>query len=451
MPSVPTDSPVVIHCSVDTLYFSISGDLHHGVPDALHMAREMAEEAGAPIASPWIYEDMTVMLRHHGWFSYGYWLTCEAFDFMVSTQDKLPAVFVQVRQTYLYEVGDPQACYRRVVDWVSRWFFDKVDKAVVSRIDLCADVLGWPKEYLDPTRYTTRAHEWRMRGERDAVTGLEWGVRGSPCFVRLYDKTLEAYVHRKTWMELLWIPAGWDPGEKEPIVDRYGEVKRNKDGSIRMRWKRPPDKVTRLEFELRGEFLDRFAKDGDHKALKTPEDVLKNVGHIWQYLLGQWMTDSNRTRYYVGWLVPREPTEGANKTRWPPPPWWDKMASEGLKQARLDQIVRRQQDLIDAEALLRQAAGCIAQRAAILGDTTLIEAAQDFAREWLRLLEGKGTTFKQVVEAKREQKGIKRRPLEKPATAAANKDVEGGAANVGGIGVAGSVERGSGESGGPEH
>jgi hypothetical protein len=434
---------------VDTLYFSIDGDLLDGVLEALRTARDMAEKAGAPVESPWQFDEFPVLLRHHGWFGYGYWLTCEQFDFMITAHDVLPAVFVQIRQAYLYEMGDPMECYRRVRSWLTTWFFSEVKKITTARIDLCADVLGWPDADLDATRYTTRAVEWRTRGEGSKVTGLEWGVRGNPCFVRVYDKTLEAYVHRKTWMELLWLRAGWDPGEKEPVLDRNGEPKRKKDGSIKERWKREPERVIRLEFELRSEFLDRFAKEGqEHLAVKAPEDVLRNAGHIWEYLTGRWQTRSDRHSEYVGWLVLRQPEDSGARSRWSPPPWWEEMAANGLRQARMDRWARRQQDLIDAEALLRQAAGCIAQRAAIMGDTTLIEAAQEFAREWSRLLADKGTTFDQVVKAKAEKQGVKRRPLEKPATAAAKKEPQGGNPDVGSAGHAEAAERESGERSG---
>jgi len=407
---------------VDTLYFSQDGELLNGVLGALRTCRDAAEKAGAPVESPWLFEEFPVMLRHHGWFSYGYWLSCEAFDFMVTGQETLPAVFVQIRQAYLYEMADAMAAYRKVSSWLAAWFFQDVTRTVVSRLDLCADVLGWSDADLDPRRFTTRAEEWHVRGKGGETTGMEWGVRGSPVFVRLYNKVLEAAVHRKTWMELLWLPLGWDPGEKEQVLDRDGVPKRQKDGSIKTRWKRKPERVMRLEFELRGEFLDRFAKEGqEYLAMKGPVDVLKNAGHIWEYLTGYWVDDSNGMQRFTGWHVLREPSDSANKSRWPPPAWWAEMAANGLRQARLDPIVRRQQDLIDAEALLHQAAGCIARRAAIFGDTTLVEAAQDFAREWTRLLEEKGTTFAQVVQAKVLESGVRRRPLEKPAGSSAGK------------------------------
>ena len=81
----------------------------------------------------------------------------------------------------------------------------------------------------------------------------------------------------------------------------------------------------------------------------------------------------------------------------------------------------------DRAEFLRQAAGCVAQRAAIMGDTSLIGAAQEFAREWQRLLDDKGTTFRQVVEAKAVRQSVRLRPLEKRAQAGAEK---GGAADV---------------------
>lgn len=437
--------PVIAHVSVDTLYISIDGDLQDGILEVLRTFREKAEEEGTLIDSPWEYEGATVMLRHHGWYSYGYWLSCEAFDFMVTQSDQLPAVFVQVRQVYLYEVGDPLEAYRRVISWLQQHILAKVEKEIVSRIDLCADIIGLSDVDLDPRRFTTRATDWHMRGKSADITALEWGVRGNPVFCRFYDKTLEAVVHRKTWMDRLWLPHGWDPGEKEPVYDKEtGEVKRNKDGSIRFRWKRKPERVMRLEFELRGSFLDRFAEDGKaHLAMKDPERVLRNAGHIWQYLTGQWQPGSKGPQTtFVGWLVLRQPTKDPNKSRWPPPGWWQQLASEGLKQARMAKLVRRRQDMIDADQLLRQAAGCIAQRAAILGDTTLIEAVEDFAREWARLLEERGTSFREVVDYKAKRRGVRRTPLEPKAQAGVAKPKsEGGTDDVKRDGLPASAER----------
>jgi len=421
---VTRNSPVVAHCSVDTLYFSILGEVVPGIYEVFRVCREEAEKAGAPVQAPWEFEGSQLMFRHHGWFSYAYWLSCDSFDVMVTKHDTLPALFVQVRQAYLYELGDPLASYRRVFDWLKVEFLSTVEEVTVSRLDLCADIIGFRGEELQAQLYTTRAREWKTRGEAGVVTGLEWGVRGNPVFVRLYDKVLEAYEHRKTWMDRLWLPHGWDPGERETVHDRNGEVRKNLDGSDRIRWKRRPERVMRLEFELRGEFLDRFAREGHIKALKRPEEALRNAGHLWEYLTGRWVQRKDRHEDFVGWLVLRQPTESANRTRWPPPAWWEQMARDGLHQAKMDKVVRRRQDDIDAELLLRQAAGCIAQRAAIKGDTTLIEAAQDFAREWARLLEDKNTTFLQVVKHKYDHRGIKRRPLEKSVQAGTKKDKE---------------------------
>lgn len=389
----------------------------------LETTQGKAKEEKAAVDSPWDFDGVKLRLRPHGWFSYGYWLTCDVFDVMVSDNEKLPVLFVQLRQAYLYEVGDPLVCYQRVYDWLVREFLAEVEEATVARLDLCADIIGYPEADLDPTRYTTRAQEWHTRGKSGRVTGLEWGVRGSPCFVRLYDKTLEAYVHRKTWMDQLWLPHGWDPGEREPLIDRYGQVKRTSDGSIRERWKREPERVFRLEFELRGEFLDRFAHEEAHRPLKRPPDVLRNAGYLWEYLTGQWV-QSRTQDTWVAWLALRVPTADSNRTRWPPPDWWQRMAEEGLRQARLDSILRRQQGLIDAHVLLRQAAGCIAQRAAIVGDTTMFDALDDFAREWTRLLDDRRTSWKEVLQDKQRRYEVRRLPLEKRAQAGVKREKE---------------------------
>lgn len=418
----PRDSPVVAHVSVDTLYISIDGELRPGVVAQLAELRRVAEESEQLVAGPWSFNGQPILVRWHGWYSYTFWLTCECWDLMVTRSDRLPAVFAQLRQAWLYEMGDPLECYTRLLRWITEYLLVTVDRTVVSRLDLAADVIGYPEDALRPERYTCRARESRQRFERGRCTGIEWGVRGSPVFCRLYDKTLEAFVHQKTWCAELWRPHGWDPGERAPVLDRYGNPKRNADGSVRLRWIREPERVFRLEFECRAEFLDRFSKEGELRALKAPEEVLANAGHLWQYLVGRWQVGKDRHRSYVGWLVLREQRADGHRTRWPPPSWWERMAQDGLSQARLCDVVRRQQQHFDADALLRQAAGCVAQRAAILGDTTILEAATDFVREWTRLLAEKGTTFDQVIEVKRKRYSARLRPGEKPVQAAVQRE-----------------------------
>lgn len=424
------------HVSVDTLYFSIDGDFQPGFEDLVNEFRDQAETDGRPAVTPFEFEGVPVLCRHHGWYSFGYWLTTEAFDLMVSKSEVLPACFVQLRQLYLYEVGDPLEAYRRVRDWLKTWVLADVAKAAVNRIDLCADVVGFPVNVLSPAFFSCRAREMEQKWSQGESSGINWGVRGNAVYCRLYNKVLEAVIHRKTWMDRLWmgphIDPPWDPGEKETVHDKdTGEVKKNKDGSDRVRWKRKPEAVFRLEFECRRELLDRFAIDTVHRALKDPEDVINNAGHLWEYLTGSWALDKSRHKTFTGWLVLREPGEGTNKTRWNPPTWWQEMAAGGLRPAKTGKIYRREQNHHDVDKLNRQAAGCLSQVAAIMGDTSMEEALKAFEREWAALLYEKGTSFAKVVAHKASGRPVHRTPLEKPAPAGTDKHAKGEDLNVG--------------------
>ncbi|MGH7918393.1 MAG: hypothetical protein ACREQM_00440, partial [Candidatus Dormibacteraceae bacterium] len=195
----------------------------------------------------------------------------------------------------------------------------------VSRIDLYADVEGWPLQVDDLRRFVSRG---RGRGchpvaeEEDSdrfwqlgrnLSGIEFGRRGGGVYVRIFDKTAEIKRRGNSWLPALW-----------------GE--RKSDGPV---W--------RIEFEVRRKKLRE-------RGLCIVEEVLEGQQDLWRYVTHQWLTY-------------RTPQRDARVRRWPVDPIWQQVQAIRLHPTELG-VVRGQLAAASEERLLIGAALCVGRAVA---------------------------------------------------------------------------------------
>jgi hypothetical protein len=170
--------------------------------------------------------------------------------------------------------------------------------------------------------------------------------------VRIYDKTLELAVRGETWPQVVW-----------------------KDAD-------PEQPVWRVELQFRRPALKAF-------GLKTVADVLAARQEVWDY--------------GMRWISLREPTGDTNRSRWPEAPVWTVLRETALG-SPCSELVRERREAASRLRLLRGFVGYATSLAACEDVDDLEEALREVAPEVQAYLARKGTTFDDVVAAKREQR-----------------------------------------------
>jgi len=262
---------------IDTLYWSIKGNLPGAELERLEAHRAMADREGGAV--PFLLGGEEFLIEPFGFMrSYRFHLVHPYGRIGVTPSEKLPTVYIQPNAEFLHGVG-PDAC--------AAWFNAVVASlvpggvATVSRVDLCMDTQGW-----DPTPemrdlFVTRASHRRVYEDDGKMTALQFGKRGTGLHCRIYCKSLEVAAKGSVWWHDLW-----------------GD-----------RWV-PIQPVWRIEFEVRREVLAQLGID-------TLDELFAKVGGIWGYL--------------TTWLSLRVPTADETPSRWPVDPVWEAISQASLR------------------------------------------------------------------------------------------------------------------------
>lgn len=242
-------------------------------------------------------------------------------------------------ETMLALGGSMELVYGKVKTWLAEIGLTLVE-AKLSRVDMCVDLVGvGVSEFVDAYRdcrvmtLTKKSEDHSdcclyRSGRRD--TGF---VLGRGTSVRIYDKVEECSQDIAKWA---WM-----------VHSRYGGVM--------------PEAATRVEFQLRREFLK------DH-GVNTVEDYIAKRRAIAKFLTGRWV------RFLDDSFDPRHTDRAKNL------PVWDTVAAlfdqwtQGSPAAAdLAPIPR---EAVNPDALVKQARGCIETAAARMG--LWIEGQHDF-------------------------------------------------------------------------
>lgn len=268
----------------------------------------------------------------------------------------LPAVRVQFRARFLHAVG---------LDVALHWLYLVMAGAgldavwQVSRVDLFADVQGWPLTAEDRRSFVARADKRQTHEEGEELTGLAWGARGGAIMNRIYDKTREIGVSGSDYWPDVWAKCS-----------DYSAT----------------DRVERVEFEITREFLRG-------RGLHSPEDVLNARRTVWEYLTHDW-------------LSLRIPSGDSNRSRWPVAPAWEVVQRADMDNAPVGvEVVRTAEQRGDARRLIPMLVGYASSLTASYGGESL-----DDVLETVRFAYGEyelrsGLSAEDVVAAKRLKRG----------------------------------------------
>lgn len=200
---------------------------------------------------------------------------------------------------------------------------------MVSRIDLYADVQGWPLEIEDMRRFASRSRQrsGHPLGQDESaerfwclgrdLTGFDFGRRGGAVYVRIYDQTTEIRRRGLSWLPDLW-------GEREA-----------------------EEPVWRVEFELRRPILVDL-------GLRTVDDVLAGMQDLWRYVGTDWITY-------------RTACPDARLRRWPLDPIWEQVQAIRLLPTELGVVRGRVTDATEQQ-LVQGATGYLSSLAAMHDD-----------------------------------------------------------------------------------
>lgn len=345
----------VVSSGVDALYLSgLADELPRELTGRMESARTQARRDDAPVE---FSLGGAPMAMHSGPFGrYRYRLEHENALIGFTESRNLPAVRVQFRAKFLHAVG---------VDLALAWLYLVIEGAgleavwQVSRVDLFADVQGWPLTAEDRRAFVARADQRVTREEGEDLTGLGWGARGGKVVNRIYDKTREIGVSGSDYWPDVWTKCS-----------RYVAA----------------DRVERVEFEITREFLRE-------RELHSPEDVLTARRSIWDYLTHEW-------------LSLRIPSGDSNRSRWPTSPAWEVVQEADLNDAPVGiDVVRAAEQRGDARRLIPMLVGYASSLTASYGGETLADVLDTVEFAFNEYQRRKGLSAEDVVSAKRLKRG----------------------------------------------
>jgi hypothetical protein len=177
---------------------------------------------------------------------------------------------------------------------------------------------------------------------------VTWSPGGAISFVQ-YDKTLEARLRNKRFMEPIWRAAGWD-----------GKTS-----------------VIRHEARLRRDALRTLGLSADIQGtLDDPWTFLEHIGEVWGYIVGQApRTDdasvncaTTASPVDVAWIRRVVPDADSNRSRWPTDPVWQLVQAASFTDAPTNarRLMRREQHIHTVQQLDAGAYGYLVSRTALL-------------------------------------------------------------------------------------
>lgn len=231
---------------------------------------------------------------------------------------------------------------------------------VPSRLDIRGDVAGLSvsraAELYNREHVVCRADEDGLHREHSKPNALVFGSRGGRVYCRVYDKVAE--LKKDDDKRAAWLSSS---------------------GLAVM-----PDVVTRVEFELRGEFFRETFN------CRTIDEVFWNLGALVQYLMGDWLRFCSS--------LDRRHTDRSKTVA-----WWAWLKSKMIAQAGMMGERPKAESLpADPSKLVKQILGCLSSALASVG---LVPKDIEDAFRLLRQEMGSGdeTKFKQAFWQKSDE------------------------------------------------
>lgn len=238
--------------------------------------------------------------------------------------ETLPSGFIRITGEILTAHDGAEGLWNRIVVWLHELGAELVE-ARVSRVDMAVDLPGVEvKTFVEAFRdgrYVSRTRkdtEWRASLHR--VNKRDTGLSlGAGTMLRIYDKAIECQdLSKRAWI-------------------------------IARRWGEDQDHATRVEFQLRREFLK------DH-GVSTVDDYFAKRGQLARWLCTRWVR-------FVDGQIDRRHTERSKMMAL----WLDVIARFAawtcLSPADLQRLPRA---AVKVDVLVKQARGCFERAAALI-------------------------------------------------------------------------------------
>ncbi|RUO39243.1 hypothetical protein CWE22_10860 [Pseudidiomarina aestuarii] len=266
------DKAKVLRSGVDSLYLSFHGVVHPHILKELEEKKTIAadERCRGKAAAALHLADIPFRVMPKGQGLHRYVIMNRHLRIRIAGErsGKAPTLYMEISSEFLSIYGYQNAL--QMTNAVADHLVSSSNGGSLSRLDLCVDFttnIDW--RLIDPARWVCRSTHRAEYRESDEITGFVFGQSGS-VMSRLYDKTREIEKSEKFFFRELWTDCGWSGN----------------------------DKVWRLEFQLRQEFLKSASQ-------KDPFLLIDVKNSIWRYLTQDWLslrdqtTDSNHSRWPV--------------------------------------------------------------------------------------------------------------------------------------------------------
>ena len=124
----------ILSAGVDTLHFSVRGELQDGLLLFLEALKEESQRTKELQVLTWGEQSLSVALRPHSWRSYPLWDSSPNIEGAIGGSAPFPSIFIQARSAYLHSRGADQA-----VAQISEWLAANVmrDEPVLGISRLC--------------------------------------------------------------------------------------------------------------------------------------------------------------------------------------------------------------------------------------------------------------------------------------------------------------------------
>jgi hypothetical protein len=291
----PNPAPVtILQQGIDTLLFSVYGELREDVALCLEMAKEdaQASPSGAALAPLPPFDGVTPLVQEKGAPYYEWRAVSQDITVTIArpSKSKRPKAQIRVSSECLWRMGGGgQVAARLAEHYLRPLFLEDGYRVQVSQVHMATDYQGYdlclddrrgivkrPRSIGEVPEHDGELTWWGVRSECQSVAA----GRSNSIRINLYDKSREIEAKGKGWFVDLW--------------------ERSK-GYV------PEQKTWRLEYQFGREFLRPY-------KVESLDDFLGAASGLWGY--------------GVKWFSFRDPNPNdSHASRWPVAPWWAALAS----------------------------------------------------------------------------------------------------------------------------
>jgi hypothetical protein len=344
---------VELASGIDALYCSGRADLPAEFLKLLDGAKDEAQTTG--VEAEIVLGGFTFRVQGYGMGRYPYRLDHEHGIIAVTDSEKLPAVKIQPRASFLHGVGA-----RVAIDWFRTILEGEVGSVQLtcSRLDLHSDWQGWRLDGDDRSRFVCRAATRVLYEDGGSFTGFVFGKRKTGTIAaRIYDKTAEVQAKGNAYWEEIW---GASRTEDMPVL--------------------------RVEFEFGRQGLSEYGINSPYEAIEAAS--------------GLWVVATE-------WLSFRTPGDDATKARWPIAPEWQAVRRSTLAEAPCG--LKRVYEGIErgnAKRIVPNLVGYLVSYAAIFGFDSAEEACTELIEVTNGFCASRGLSFDKRRRARRRKFGL---------------------------------------------